>query len=158
MDDLDHWPTGRLLSMAARLVEQSWEHVLREYDLSSAGLVVLHVVDAGPATQRTIAQACRVTDQTASRTIERLERLGYVSRRVDPRDERRKSVASTPAGRRVYRALLEREKNDPSLIAAIGADEPALRRLLIALVRTQQGVADPTAGKPGRLDNTRPGQ
>lgn len=138
MDGMDGWPTGRLLSMAARLVEQAWEHVLREYDVSSAGLVILHVVAAGPATQREIAQACRVTDQTASRTIERLERLGYVSRQTDPRDERRKSVTSTAAGRRVYEALLERERNDPALIAAIGDREPALRRLLIELIQTQQ--------------------
>lgn len=138
MDGVDRWPTGRLLSMAARLVEQSWEHVLREYDLSSAGLVVLHVVASGPATQREIAQACRVTDQTASRTIERLERLGYVSRQTDPRDERRKSVTGTSAGVRVYEALLDREQNDPALIAAIGDDEPALRRLLLNVIRTQQ--------------------
>ncbi len=138
MDGIDGWPTGRLLSMAARLVEQSWEHVLREYNLSSAGLVVLHVVAPGPATQREIAKACRVTDQTASRTIERLERLGYVHRQTDPRDERRKSVTGTPAGRRVYEALLEREQNDPGLIAAIGDHEPALRRLLIELIHTQQ--------------------
>lgn len=138
MDGFDGWPTGRLLSMAARLVEQSWEHVLREYELSSAGLVVLHLVASGPATQREIAQACRVTDQTASRTIERLERLGYVSRQTDPRDERRKSVTSTPSGHRVYEELLERERKDPALIAAIGDDEPALRRLLVELIRTQQ--------------------
>jgi len=138
MDDLDGWPTGRLLSMAARLVEQAWDQVLREYELSSAGLVVLHVVADGPATQREIAQACRVTDQTASRTVERLERLGYVSRQVDPRDERRRSVANTPQGRRVYEALLERERNDPGLIAAIGRDEPTLRRMLLQLIRRQQ--------------------
>lgn len=142
---MDRWPTGRLLSMAARLVEQSWEHVLREYNMSSAGLVVLHVVASGPATQREIAHACRVTDQTASRTIERLERLGYVTRQIDPRDERRKSVSRTPSGRKVYEALLDREQNDPALIAAIGDHEPALRRLLMELIRAQQAPASPDA-------------
>lgn len=131
--------------MAARLVEQSWEHVLREYNMSSAGLVVLHVVASGPATQREIAHACRVTDQTASRTIERLERLGYVTRQIDPRDERRKSVSRTPSGRKVYEALLDREQNDPALIAAIGDHEPALRRLLMELIRAQQAPASPDA-------------
>lgn len=135
------WPTGRLLSMAARLVEQSWEHVLREYELSSAGLVVLHVVAKGPATQREIAKACRVTDQTASRTVERLERLGYVDRTVDARDERRKSVTSTAKGQRVYAELLDRERTDPALIAAIGDQEPELRRLLIDLIEAQQRAA-----------------
>ncbi|CDQ42518.1 MarR family winged helix-turn-helix transcriptional regulator [Mycolicibacterium neoaurum] len=148
MDDLDGWPTGRLLSMAARLVEQSWEHVLGEYDLSSAGLVVLHVVATGPATQREIAHACRVTDQTASRTVERLERLGYVSRQVDPRDERRKTVTSTAAGRGVYTTLVDREKNDPGLVAAIGDDGPELRRILLKLVRGRRTEGDDAVPPP----------
>ncbi len=148
MDDLDGWPTGRLLSMAARLVEQSWEHILGEYDLSSAGLVVLHVVASGPATQREIARACRVTDQTASRTVERLERLGYVSRQVDQRDERRKTVTSTPMGRRVYATLVEREKKDPGLLAAIGDDGSELRRILLKLVRSRRTGDDGSAPSP----------
>ena len=77
-----------------------------------------------------------MTDQTASRTIERLERLGYVARRTDPGDERRKSVSITGPGRTVYDALLERERTDPGLTAAIGDDEPVLRRLLLQLIRT----------------------
>ena len=52
VDDMDRYPTGRLLSMAARRVEHAWEHVLREYDLTSASLVVLHVLSTGPTTQR----------------------------------------------------------------------------------------------------------
>lgn len=148
MDDLDGWPTGRLLSMAARLVEQSWEHILGEYDLSSAGLVVLHVVASGPATQREIARACRVTDQTASRTVERLERLGYVSRQVDPRDERRRTVTSTPMGHRVYATLVEREKKDPGLLAAIGDDGAELRRMLLKLVRSRRTADDGSAPSP----------
>ncbi|EON32766.1 putative MarR family transcriptional regulator [Gordonia terrae C-6] len=146
MDDgMDGWPTGRLLSAAARLVEHAWEAVLREYHISSAGLVVLHVVSTGPATQREIAKKARVTDQTASRTIERLERMGYVQRQIDPDDERRKHVSSTPAGTEVYHALLERERTDPALIASIGESEPELRRLLLELIRVQQ---DRGAGSP----------
>lgn len=142
MDEMDRYPTGRLLSMAARRVEHAWEHVLREYELSSASLVVLHVLVSGPATQREIARACHVTDQTASRTIERLERLGYVDRRADPGDERRKSVAIAPAGRKVYEALLERERTDPALTAVVGRDEPVLRRLLLELIRTAPTASD----------------
>lgn len=142
MDDMDGYPTGRLLSMAARRVEHEWEHVLREHHLSSASLVVLHVLADRAATQREIARACRVTDQTASRTVERLERLGYVSRRTDPDDERRKAVAITPAGRDVYAALLDRERTDPRLTAVIGDDEPVLRRLLLALIRSAPSPQD----------------
>ncbi|NMD54951.1 winged helix DNA-binding protein [Tsukamurella conjunctivitidis] len=126
--------------MAARLVEHAWEGVLREYDISSAGLVVLHVVSTGPASQRDIARVARVTDQTASRTVERLERVGYVVRETDPGDERRKVVTATEAGRRVYLELVERERSDPSLIAALGESEPVLRELLLELIGTQRGT------------------
>ncbi|TWS23333.1 MarR family transcriptional regulator [Tsukamurella sputi] len=137
-DGIDGWPTGRLLSTAARLVEHAWEQVLREYGISSAGLVVLHAVSAAPASQREIARAARVTDQTASRTIERLERAGYITRDVDPGDERRRVVAATEAGRRVYRSLVERERTDPSLVAALGDSEVALRALLLELINSQK--------------------
>lgn len=139
-DGIAQWPTGRLLSMAARLVEHAWEGVLREYDISSAGLVVLHVVSTGPASQRDIARVARVTDQTASRTVERLERVGYVVRETDPGDERRKVVTATEAGRTVYLELVERERSDPSLIAALGESEPVLRELLLELIGTQRGT------------------
>ncbi len=139
-DGIAQWPTGRLLSMAARLVEHAWEGVLREYDISSAGLVVLHVVSTGPASQRDIARVARVTDQTASRTVERLERVGYVVRETDPGDERRKVVSATDAGREVYLELVERERSDPSLIAALGDSEPVLRELLLELIGSQRGT------------------
>lgn len=141
-DGIAQWPTGRLLSMAARLVEHAWESVLREYDISSAGLVVLHVVSTGPASQRDIARVARVTDQTVSRTVERLERVGYVVREPDPADERRKVVTATEAGRGVYRELVERERSDPALIASLGDAEPVLRGLLLDLIGTQRGTGD----------------
>ncbi|GAC78827.1 putative MarR family transcriptional regulator [Gordonia malaquae NBRC 108250] len=137
------WPTGRLLSMAARLVEHEWESVLREYDMSSAGLVVLHTVAAGPSSQREIARAARVTDQTASHTIERLVRSGYVTREVDPGDHRRRVVAATAAGRTVYESLVERERTDPRLIAAIGDSKAELRAILLKLIEMQSEGESP---------------
>lgn len=135
MDDkYSGWPTGRLLSIAARLVEHEWESVLREYKMSSAGLVVLHTVAAGPASQREIARAARVTDQTASHTIERLVRSGYVTREVDPGDRRRRVVAATVEGQQVYCELLERERTDPHLISSIGDSEADLRAILLELI------------------------
>lgn len=80
-DGMDEWPTGRLLSTAARLVEHSWEDILRSQNMTHAGLISLHTIADRPASQRDIAKASRVTDQTISRTIDRLERAGYVTRR-----------------------------------------------------------------------------
>ncbi|MDQ1286931.1 MAG: hypothetical protein QG622_496 [Actinomycetota bacterium] len=100
MDDLDHWATGRLLSAAARLVEHEWNAHLSRWDLNHAGLTVLHVLFGGPMTQREIAAAAQVEDQTISRTLERLERSGYVERRRHAGDRRRLVVSLTPVGRK----------------------------------------------------------
>jgi DNA-binding MarR family transcriptional regulator len=134
-DGLDDWPTGRLLSTAARLVEHSWEKVLRSQDMTHAGLIVLHSIAGGPASQRDIAKNARVTDQTMSRTIDRLERAGYVTRDTDPRDERRRVIAITDAGRLTYERLLTLEKVDAALSVGVG-DVAALREQLLRLVRS----------------------
>ncbi|MFD9680613.1 MarR family winged helix-turn-helix transcriptional regulator [Rhodococcus sp. NPDC059969] len=134
-DGLDDWPTGRLLSTAARLVEHSWEKVLRSQDMTHAGLIVLHSIAGGPASQRDIAKNARVTDQTMSRTIDRLERAGHVTRDTDPRDERRRVIAITDAGRQTYERLLTLEKEDAALTVGVG-DVAALREQLLRLVRS----------------------
>lgn len=141
-DGIDSWPTGRLLSTAARLVEQSWESVLRAHDLTHAGLFVLHAVATAPASQREIARTARVTDQTMSRTIEKLERAGYVTREPDPGDERRKLVTATAAGLGTYRRLIDLEREDTTLTAAVG-DVSALRIQLLTLVRALQPATPP---------------
>ncbi len=97
-DIIDNWPTGRLLSMAARLVEHSWNDALEQRGLTHAGLIALHFLDSGPLSQTDLARSARVENQTMSRTVERLERAGFVRREADPRDRRRQIVTRTDAG------------------------------------------------------------
>ena len=66
------WPTGRLLSTAARLVEHAWVEALEQLGLSHAGLIVLHVLGPGPLSQTELAKVARVEAQTMSRTLEGL--------------------------------------------------------------------------------------
>ena len=133
----DAWPTGRLLSTAARLVEHSWEEVLRAHGTTHAGLIAMHTLTDGPRSQRDMARACRVTDQTMSRTVERLERGGFVTRATDPGDERRQRVSITASGRDTYTRLLTLEQDDESLTSAV-SDPAALRALLIEMIRARQ--------------------
>ncbi len=70
-----------------------------------------------------------------SRTIDRLERAGYVTRDTDPRDERRRVIAITDAGRLTYERLLTLEKEDAALTVGVG-DVAALREQLLRLVRS----------------------
>jgi DNA-binding MarR family transcriptional regulator len=97
-DPIASWPIGRLLSTAARLVEHAWAEALEARGLSHAGLVVLHLLDAGALTQTDLARGARVESQTMSRTIDRLEKSGYVVRAADPLDRRRHRIARTGEG------------------------------------------------------------
>ncbi|MBN9239489.1 MAG: MarR family transcriptional regulator [Micrococcales bacterium 70-64] len=95
---METWPTGRLLSTAARLVEHAWLEALEARGLTHAGMIALHFLDAGPLTQSDLARMAKVENQTMSRTVERLERSGFVERRADDADRRRQIVTRTPAG------------------------------------------------------------
>lgn len=157
-DDLDEWPTGRLLSTAARLVEQAWEQSLRRRGLTHAGVIALHAVAHAPLSQRQMARACRVTDQTMSRTVDHLVRGGFLTRTVDPEDERRMRVEITPSGVEAYRRVIELERDDAadgdSPVAV--SDPAALRRLLLEIVRSHNTPRDSGPDiRPGRRADTR---
>src|SRR5512141_3207909 len=102
-DAMADWPTGRLLSTAARLVEHAWIKALERLGLTHAGLIVLHLLGAGPQSQTELAHAARVQAQTMSRTLERLEREGLVVRARDESDARRHVVSRTDAGTDAWR-------------------------------------------------------
>ncbi len=131
METPDEWPTGRLLSTAARLVEHAWTERLDALGLSHAGLIALHLLDDGPRSQTDLARAARVELQTMARTVERMERRGHVTRERDPGDARRVLVARTDAG-----AALWREATQVEAEALPPVSDPAtLRGLLLEIVR-----------------------
>ncbi|HEX6346511.1 MarR family winged helix-turn-helix transcriptional regulator [Umezawaea sp.] len=131
--DVHSWPTGRLLSVAARMLEGRFDTVLAGLDLTHAGMIILHHVVEAPLAQRELAVLCRVTDQTMSRTTERLERSGFIRRYSDERDRRRTLVAITPAGRRVLKAARREERESEVLLGAVD-DYDRFREQLIALI------------------------
>lgn len=149
VDPLESWPTGRLLSAAARLVEHEWNTHLARWDLNHAGLAVLHVLGSGPMTQRALAAAVQVEDQTMSRTLERLERSGYVERRRDPGDRRRVVVSVTETGRRTCLRAGDLEVAEGFFTDAV-EDVDALRSALVAVVRRRSSQRWPdSAATPG---------
>jgi len=139
-EEVESWPTGRLLSTAARMVEHSWEALLRERGLTHAGLIALHCLLAGSMSQRALAEACRVTDQTMSRTVERLESTGFVTRGVDTADRRRNLVTITESGRTVHEQLVATQQADALLADAV-SDHAGLRAQLIELLASLGGSA-----------------
>ena len=121
------WPTGRLLSTASRLVEHAWLDALAGLGLTHAGLIVLHLLDGAPVAQVRLAELARVEAQTMSRTVDRLERAGFVRRLPDAADRRRRLVERTPSGTAVFEQASRVE-------AELFPDVPDLAALRIALL------------------------
>lgn len=97
-----NWPTGRLLSIAGRLVEQAWIAALADHGLSHAGFIALHLIGTGSPSQAELASQAKVEAQTMSRTLDKLERDGFIRRSRDPKDARRHVVSRTPEGERAW--------------------------------------------------------
>ncbi|MFC4066454.1 MarR family winged helix-turn-helix transcriptional regulator [Actinoplanes subglobosus] len=140
-DDVESWPTGRLLSVAARLVEGRFEQFLAGLGLTHAGLIALHHLAGGPLSQRELAQLCRVTDQTISRTIERLARTGHADRTADGRDRRRTVVTITAAGAEALAVARREEQRSEDLLGAVD-DYHHFRQQLITLITRVPAPAD----------------
>ena len=126
------WPTGRLLSTASRVVEHAWYDALAALNLTHAGLIVLHLLEAGPLPQVDLARTARVEAQTMSRTIDRLERSGYVTRQPDAGDRRRRSITRTDEGVQVF----ERARRIESELFPEVPDLAGFRSTLLGIIRT----------------------
>ena len=155
-DDRTQWATGRLLSTAARLVEHSWNSQLREDRVSHAGLIVLSLLSAGPATQRELAVPQHLTEQTIGRTIAHLESTGHLQRSADEHDRRRRVVRLTDQGRALLDEMYARsERFTDEVLAAGGSDPVQFRAALELLIRTYEPTgqagsepASTTTGSP----------
>ena len=144
----EEWVTGRLLSTAARLVEQAWNARLRAHDVSHAGLIVLATLSRGPSSQRELAADQHVTEQTIGRTIAHLEATGHVLRRSDQADRRRRLVGLTDSGSALLAQMFDTgERLTDDILRASGVDVPIFRSALITLIRAIEpsGSAAPDA-------------
>lgn len=127
---MTEWPTGRLLSTASRLVEHAWLDALDERGLSHAGFIALHIIGENPTSQTDLAARARVENQTMSRTLDRLEREGYITRERDSRDRRRHIITRTPEGAAVWESARTLEAD----VFPKSADTLALREALLELI------------------------
>ena len=145
-DDISQWPTGRLLSVAARSVEQAWRTTLEGMGLSHAGLVVLHLTASGPVALSDLARGAHVTVQTMGRTVENLEKSGHVRLLRDPSDARRKIVERTPLGDETFARIHDLEGHGFEHMP----DERILRELLLQIIGSHGGGLH--AGAPGKVE------
>ena len=134
-EGIDDWPTGRLLSTAARLIERRWNDELAKIGLTHAGMIVLHLLEEGPLATGELARRARVKAQTMTRTVEHLERDGCVRRVADAADARRRVVERTAEGERRLASIWGIEARLFPDIEGAGA----LRMALLSIIRTTEG-------------------
>ncbi len=127
---MTEWPTGRLLSTASRLVEHAWLDALGDKGLSHAGFIALHIIGDKPASQTDLAARARVENQTMSRTLDRLEREGYIERERDPHDGRKHIITRTKQGAEAWNSARTLEADVFPQIA----ETQALRNALLELI------------------------
>ncbi|MBB2921518.1 MarR family winged helix-turn-helix transcriptional regulator [Cellulomonas cellasea] len=158
-DDPLHWPVGRLLSAAARRVEREWNAHLAGWDLNHASLPVLVLLAHEPRSQRELADACSVTEQTMSRILARMERTGYVTRAPHATDRRKVVLAITDAGREVAVKASDRRPADAMTTRGLTPEQvEQLRALLAVVARPATGTADGAqGGSPDDGDDDAPG-
>ncbi|ABK52120.1 transcriptional regulator, MarR family [Acidothermus cellulolyticus 11B] len=142
------WNLGRLLSMAARIVEHEWNSWLQELQLTHAGLLALHALRDGPLSQRELAARCSVEEQTMSRIVAKLVRAGYVTKEPDPHDRRRRRIAMTARGKDIYRAA---NSGDPiARLVADAVDDPEhLWHMLRSIIERHRPGELTIPGNPG---------
>ena len=88
-----------------------------------------------------LAEQALVTKQTATATVDRLERAGYVRRVPDPTDARARLVVIAERGERAIKvARVAEAEIEAEWVRHLGA--PAARQLRAALERIRE-IADP---------------
>ena len=146
MEPTDEWPTGRMLSAVARRIEREWNAHLDRWGLNHASLPVLFLLAGGSLSQRELATASGVTEQTMSRIVSRLERSGYVRRAAHATDRRRHDVTLTEPGRQALFAAGDPRVAEEMSVRGLAPEQvAALRDLLSAMLEAHERP-DATAG------------
>jgi len=109
-------------------------------------LLLMHLWDSGPQRQADLAAEFDTDSASMTRTVQRLERAGYVYRQPDPDDGRATLVDSTPAGL-ALRGRIERLWTE--LEAATVGDMTASQRrqLLRGLQRVEANLSSATTDR-----------
>lgn len=122
---------GHLLANVSRLVGSRMRMMLEEIGLQHAqAMVLFHLWQENGIAQNVLAQALHITPPTATSTLQRMERDGWVQRRRDTVDQRivrvyltKKAMSLRKEARDTFQEL------DKELTAVLSANE---RRTLLA--------------------------
>src|SRR6266567_2498938 len=131
---------GLWVQMQSRLQEH-FAALAAEHSLSAIQAKILVQLDQGGAvTMRALADRLQYDPSNLTTVIDRMEELGVLERRPDPRDRRVKGIVLTGAGLSLREAFWQRLVSEAGPLGALGPQQLAeLRSLLhLALADTHQ--------------------
>ena len=110
-------------------------------------LLLMHVWDTGAQRQTDLAAEFDTDSASMTRTVQRLERAGFVRRRPDPFDGRATLVESTPAGL-ALRGRVEQlwSQLEDDTVGDMPASQE--RQLLRGLRKLEVNLSSATTGEP----------
>jgi len=138
-------PISHAIFRVARLHRMLAGSLLRRTGLyPGQELVMMHLWDRGEQRQADLVRVLDSDAATMTRTIQRLERAGFVRRRPDPTDARASLIEPTPASSHLRTELDEIWKELERL--TVGLLDPAEQReTLTALEMLENNLIDATA-------------
>lgn len=142
---------GHLLASVSRLVGSRMRIMLEEIGLHHAqAMVLFHLWREDGIAQNVLADALHITPPTATSTLQRMERDGWVQRRRDDADQRVVRVHLTGKARALRAKARETFRDlDRELTAALSDEE---RRILMAsLFKVRQHLLQGAGAPEGRV-------
>jgi MarR family transcriptional regulator, transcriptional regulator for hemolysin len=137
---------GFLLTDTARLIRSAFERQVADSGLGitpGEARALSHVAANEGAHQAAIAERMGIEPMTLGTYIDRLEKLGLVTRTPDPQDRRAKQVCTTDAADAMI-AAIRRESGQIYDLAQAGLDEAERAALTTALKLIRQNLTAAT--------------
>ena len=123
------------LYAATNLLQRLYRPLLAPLGLTySQYLVMLILWERAPVTVGEIGSCLHLDNGTLTPLLKRMERGGFITRRRDPRDERRVLVAPTPHGRELRTQALKIPEDLARRIAVAPGEAETLRTSVLSLV------------------------
>lgn len=135
-------PISNALIRATRLHIMRARQLFQEVGLyPGQELLLMHLWDAGPQRQSDLAAKFDTDSASMTRTVQRLERAGFVRRLPDPTDRRATLVESTPAGT-ALRTRVEQLWAELEALTIGNMSPDRQQRLLCGLLEVEANLAD----------------
>lgn len=133
---------AHLTRRAARRFNRALQIRLAELDVNFGHWVFLRILwDEDGLTQRALSERANLTEPTTHTALQRLEALGYLTRRTLPGNRRRQHVFLTEAGR-ALRERLEPLAIEVNAIALAGLSPQQAAQLRDMLMRVIANLAE----------------